>query len=78
MTKENKLSQDKFQFRDIHPNVFMGTASDRYAGWIGQIYSEGHYKISSRSKTVGGKSFKEEILPVESVGEYFDHFSILE
>ena len=78
MIKGNVLSQDKFQFRDIHPNIFIGTASDRYAGWIGQIYSEGHYKISSRSKTVRGKSFKEEVLPVESVEEYFDHFPILE
>ena len=78
MTERNNMSVDKFQFRNLHPNVSIGTASDRYAGWIGQIYSEGRYKISSRSKAVGGKSFKEEILPVESVKEYFEHFSILE
>jgi hypothetical protein len=30
---------EKFQFRHLHPLVRMGTASDRYAGWVGQIYS---------------------------------------
>jgi len=28
--------------------------------------------------TVGGKSFVEEVLPVESVEEYFEHFPVLE
>ena len=71
---------EEFQFRDLHPNVFMGTASDRYAGWGGQIYSIDRYrdKISVRTKKVGGKSFQEDVLPVESVEEYFKHFSILE
>ncbi len=69
-----------FRFRDLHPNVFMGTASDRYAGWIGQIYSGERYanKIGRRSKRVGGKTFVEEVLPVASVEEYFRHFRILE
>ena len=73
-------SPDDFQFRSLHPNVFMGTASDRYAGWVGQIYSKDRYsdKTSVRAKKVGGKSFQEEVLPVESVEEYFQHFSILE
>ncbi len=80
MKKGNMEELDKFQFRDLHPNVFMGTASDRYAGWLGQIYSEERYrgKITSRPKKVGGKSLKEEVLPVESVEEYFQHFSVLE
>ena len=58
----------------------MGTASDRYAGWLGQIYSPARFggKISKRSKTVGGQTVTEELLPVESVQEYFQHFSILE
>jgi len=73
-------SLDRFQFRDLYPNVFIGTASDRYAGWIGQIYREERYRnrISIRPKTVGGKSLKEEVLPVESVEDYFQHFSVLE
>jgi uncharacterized protein YecE (DUF72 family) len=55
-------------------------ASDRYAGWIGQIYSEGRYekKINHRTHKIGEKTFTEEVLPVESVGEYFEHFPILE
>ncbi len=71
---------EAFQFRDLHPNVFMGTASDRYAGWIGQIYSEDRYtgRITRRTKKVGGKAFVEEVLPVESVEEYFQHFRVLE
>jgi hypothetical protein len=73
-------SLDHFRFRDLHPNVFMGTASDRYKGWIGQIYSGQLYaeRINRRSKKIGDKTFVEEVLPVESVNEYFSHFSILE
>ena len=58
----------------------MGTASDRYAGWIGQIYSPERYegKIKKRSATIGGKHFQELVLPIESVQEYFEHFSVLE
>jgi uncharacterized protein YecE (DUF72 family) len=73
-------SPEEFNFRDLHPNVFMGTASDRYAGWVGQVYSRDRYqdKISIRTKKVGGRTFQENVLPVESVEEYFQHFSILE
>jgi len=71
---------ENFEFRGFHPQVFMGTASDRYAGWIGQIYSPGRYenRITHRTHKVGNESFKEEILPVESVEEYFEHFAVLE
>jgi hypothetical protein len=60
--------------------VFLGTASDRYAGWIGQIYPEESYagKIARRSKAVGNQTVTEEVLPVESVTEYFRHFAVLE
>jgi hypothetical protein len=34
--------------------------------------------IGRRTNTVGGKSFVEGTLPVESVQEYFEHFSVLE
>ncbi|MBW2056292.1 MAG: DUF72 domain-containing protein [Deltaproteobacteria bacterium] len=73
-------SVEGFRFRDLHPLVSIGTASDRYAGWLGQIYSEQLYRgrISQRLKTVGGGSFREEVLPVKSVEEYFEHFSVLE
>jgi len=69
-----------FQFRGLHPKVFIGTASDRYAGWIGQIYSPSRYdnRITHRTHKVGKQSFGEEVLPVESVEEYFEHFAVLE
>jgi uncharacterized protein YecE (DUF72 family) len=77
---EDALNVERFQFRNLHPKIRMGTASDRYAGWIGQIYTRGRYegRIGRRTKTVGGKSFVEETLPVESVEEYFEHFRVLE
>jgi uncharacterized protein YecE (DUF72 family) len=80
VSKEETEGLDRFQFHDLHPNVFMGTASDRYAGWIGQIYEEERYRgrITSRPKKVAGESLKEEVLPVESVEQYFQHFSVLE
>jgi uncharacterized protein YecE (DUF72 family) len=77
---EDLRSIETFHFRDIHPKILLGTASDRYAGWIGQIYTRERYedRISRRTKTVGKKSFMEETLPVESVEEYFQHFRVLE
>lgn len=80
MAKASETSSKNFQFRDLRQNLFIGTASDRYAGWIGQIYSKGRYEkgITRRSHKVGDKTFNEEILPVESVAEYFEHFPLLE
>lgn len=72
------IDTNKFNFKEIHPKIHIGTASDRYAGWVGQIYSEGRYNTTVRSHKVGNRTFKEEILPVESVIEYFNHFSVLE
>jgi hypothetical protein len=73
-------SVQEFFFRTLHPGVSMGTASDRYAGWIGQIYSEEKYEkeMTRRARKVGDQTFIEEILPVESVKEYFEHFPLLE
>lgn len=75
-----KLDLQSFRFRGLHPHIFIGTASDRYAGWIGQIYSAEKYqgRITHRSHTVGGKAYRDEVVPVDSVREYFEHFSILE
>ena len=71
---------EEFDFRSLHPNVFLGTASDRYAGWIGQIYTPGRYesRITRRKHAVGGKSFEEQVLPLDSVEEFFQHFRVLE
>ena len=69
MFNRETLNIEEFKFRGLHPDVSIGTASDRYAGWLGQIYSEQLYtnRITRRTKTVGGTSFVEEVLPVESV-----------
>jgi uncharacterized protein YecE (DUF72 family) len=71
---------EEFDFRGVHPGVEFGTASDRYAGWTGQIYTPGRYeaKISSRTKKLGRRTYEEKVLPVECVEEYFRHFGILE
>jgi uncharacterized protein YecE (DUF72 family) len=69
-----------FRFRNLHPRVRLGTASDRYAGWLGQIYSEERYlgRLNQRPRAVGDQTFTETVLPVDSVAEYFEHFPILE
>lgn len=63
-------------FRD----VLLGTASDRYAGWIGTVYSRGRWeeKAKARSRKLGGTAYEETVLPVESVVEYFERFPVLE
>ena len=80
MAKTTESRTKSFLFRELPQNILIGTASDRYAGWIGQIYSEGRYEkgITRRSHKVGDKTFNEETLPVESVAEYFEHFPLLE
>lgn len=57
---------ESFRFRDLHPQILVGTASDRYAGWMGQIYTRARYesRIARRTHTVGGKAFVEETVPV--------------
>jgi hypothetical protein len=78
--KNIPTSLDDFRFRDIHPGLYMGTMSDRYSGWLGQIYAPERYqgRITSRTKTLRGRRYTEEVLPVESVSEYFEHFPVLE
>ena len=75
-----RADADAFTFRDLHPHVRFGTASDRYAGWIGQIYPEDPYatRISTRSRKLAGQTFEERQLPIESVRSYFQHFGVLE
>lgn len=77
---DDRRSQvDRFVFHAVHPHVRFGTASDRYAGWIGSIYPE-HYaaRIKARKRKLGGQTFEERTLPIASVRDYFDHFGILE
>jgi uncharacterized protein YecE (DUF72 family) len=80
MTASLKTNPQTFHFRNLHPQILIGTASDRYAGWIGQIYSQDRYegRITKRNKIIGTNTFTEEVLPVDSVEEYFSHFQVLE
>lgn len=73
------MSPEDYQFRGVADGVHFATASDRYAGWIGQIYSpEAGYKISKSQKTLKGEKFTEEKVPVRSLEEFFQHYSALE
>lgn len=68
-----------YDFRGVRPGVRFGTASDRYAGWIGQVYPARYAtKTEGRTRTLGGETFQEEKVPVESVRDYFEHFEMLE
>jgi len=69
MAKIGQGGKKSFLFREFSQNVLFDTASDRYAGWIRQIYSEGRYEkgITRRSHKVGDNTFSEKTLPVESV-----------
>ncbi|ROQ90993.1 DUF72 domain-containing protein [Desulfosoma caldarium] len=80
MHADNAKAACNFVFRHLHPHVLLGTASDRYSGWIGQIYTASRYegRMTQRVQKVGSKSFTSTVLPVDSVREYFEHFSALE
>ncbi len=68
---------DPYRFRNLHPYIRFGTASDRYAGWVGQIYTQ-PYRTTRRSKTVAGETLPEEVMEVRSVAEFFQHFDFVE
>ncbi len=80
MSPTLKPNPQTFHFRNLHPQILIGTASDLYSGWIGQIYSKDRYagRITKRSRIIAGKTFIEEVLPVDGVEEYFEHFPVLE
>jgi len=80
MDELNTEHVESFHFRDLNPHLLIGTTSDRYAGWIGQIYTAEKYeeRIRTRTSRIGGHLFAEEVLPVDSVEEYFAHFPVLE
>ena len=78
--EDRREAADAYNFRNLHPHVRFGTASDRYAGWIGQIYPEDPYatRISTRNRKLAGETFEERQVPIESVRFYFQHFDVLE
>lgn len=71
---------ERFDFRRVHPALRLGTASDRYAAWIGPIYPRDVWadRVETRTKRLGAGSIEERLLPVESVEDYFAHFGVLE
>ena len=70
---------DSFKFRNVHSHIRFGTCSDRYAGWIGQIYPEElANEVSSRRRTLDGRKYDERTVPISSVADFFEHFSALE
>jgi uncharacterized protein YecE (DUF72 family) len=78
--EDRRAAVDRYDLRGIHPHVRFGTASDRYAGWLGQIYPEDPYgdQISTRKRTLGGQQYEERRVPIASVRSYFEHFDVLE
>jgi len=80
MPSNPETNPETFHFRNLHPQVFIGMASDRYASWIGQIYSKDRYegRTTKRARIIAGKTFIEEVPPVDSSKEYFEHFPVLE
>lgn len=78
--EDRRGAVDTYDFREVHPHVRFGTASDRYGGWLGQIYPRDRYadRVSTRSRKMGGNSFTERRVPIESVRDYFEHFGVLE
>lgn len=78
MTDDRRTRIETYDFRAFAPHLRFGTASDRYGGWIGQVYPEDAYPVDNRTRRLGGRTFQEEKLPIASVRDYFEHFGVLE
>lgn len=78
--EERRRALDAYAFAGVHPLLAFGTASDRYAAWIGQIYPAERWanRVQTRTKRLGTRTFEERLLPVASVEDYFAHFQTLE
>lgn len=77
---DRRAAADRFDFRHTHPALKVGTASDRYAAWMGQIYPEDVWqdRVETRPKKTSKGTFEERLLPIESAEDYFQHFDVLE
>jgi uncharacterized protein YecE (DUF72 family) len=77
--EERREDVARFELHDVHPQLHFGTASDRYAAWIGQVYPKSwEAKVETRRKATDKGSIEERTLPIESVKDYFAHFTTLE
>lgn len=77
---DRRAEADRYDLRKIHPVLRFGSASDRYAAWIDQVYPRDVWagEVRTRKKKVAGGSYEERLLPVASVDDYFQHFGVLE
>ncbi len=77
---ERRSEADRYDLRRIHERLRFGSASDRYAAWIDQIYPRDVWagEVKTRRKKVGTESVEERLLPIASVEDYFLHFGVLE
>ncbi len=77
---ELRAAVEAYDFREVHPNLRLGTASDRYAAWLNQIYPLDVWgdRIDTRVRKTSKGNFEERTLPVASVEDYFQHFNVLE
>lgn len=77
---DRRHEADRYDLRRIHPHLRFGSASDRYAAWIDQVYPRDLWagEVKTRTKRVGGESFEERLLPIASVEDYFQHCGTLE
>ncbi len=71
---------EQYDVREVHPNLRMGTASDRFAAWLGQVYPLDVWadQVDVRPKKTARGTFEERLLPIASAEDYFQHFSVLE
>ena len=73
------MGHPAYDFRNLGDHVRMGTASDRYASWRGQIYSpRWDDEIKKSKKTLAGKKYDVEQVPIDSIEEYYEHFTVSE
>lgn len=77
---ERRAEADRYDFRRLHPLLSFGSASDRYAAWIDQIYPRDVWagEVTTRSKRIAGETLDERLLPIASVEDYFLHLPTLE
>lgn len=76
---ERRAEVARFDLRSLHPRLAFGTASDRYAAWIGQIYPERWAgAIETRGRKLGRETIEERQIPILSVRDYFAHLPLLE
>ena len=80
MYDDLRAAADAYAFRDLHPNLRLGTASDRYAAWMNQVYPLDVWgdRVESRPRKTSRGTFDERLLPVASAEDYFQHFDVVE